>query len=156
MSDTTRKIVISAKTTCLALFWGGLSGIIAFIGLAFFAIGPISLMGVFGGVGLILLYTPFNFLIPFIHCIYVFIILRWNLHGILFVIVLHYLSAFIMAVVWIQCDFHPKLWHFIEVHNTSSNPFGYLSLIITVPPAVGIIVVYNALLFFLLWRALKS
>ena len=155
-SDTVRDIVMSIKVTCLAILWGGISGMIGFCGLAFMSIGPISLLGIFGGFGLLFLNKYLICLMPFVHCLYAFFIIRFRVRGILFVMILHYLSAFLMTVVWITCDYRPRLWDFITVHSAPSNPFGYLPLIIQVPPAMGLIIAYNTLLFFLLWRELKK
>jgi predicted RND superfamily exporter protein len=67
--NTAKEIAAAIKVAGLALFWGGLSGIIGLMSVLCFSIGLLSCIGIFGGIGLLLVYFRLVILLPFIHCV---------------------------------------------------------------------------------------
>ena len=106
-SDNTRNTALFCKTIGLALFLGLTSG---FAASAYITQSVFCLMGIFGGAGLLLYHFRgdtllVHCLLPLIHSIYAHLIIRFRLRGILFVMMLHYLSGIFMLTmyaIWIE------------------------------------------------------
>jgi len=150
--DRYKDIVTSAKATVLALFFGGMFG---FMGIAPAAGHECSLIGIFGGIGLFIASFDAYYLLPIIHCVYAYCIVRFKLRGILFVILLHYVSAIIMTAIWIRYDLHPDVLGLVMDFVKSDYSWRVIYFIFSIPHVVAI-VIYNAFLLSLLFGKVRK
>ncbi len=102
----------AAHSVVYAIVLGGLLGI---AGLGF-SILPLNTAFIFGGVGLLLAYTLGTpILLPAIHCVYAFFIIRFHFRGIILVILIHYTLMIIGVSVWTLLNLPPDIWDGVKI-----------------------------------------
>jgi len=149
--DSYKDIITSAKTTVLALFFGGLSG---FVGILLCPFGSfyLSVTSIFGGSGLWLIVLgnkitlPISIALPVIllsflaiHCAYALIIAHFHLKGVILVILIHYTSMIIALFVCpMLLDSSVNIWkdvqaYYYPIYRDTSAPYmSHAKLLVTV------------------------
>jgi len=158
--DSYKDIITSAKTTVLALFFGGISGLIALALWIHFA-SPLIVTFIFGAMGTWVVYgLKVPLLLPVIHCVYAFIIIRFRLRGIVLVILLHYLSMFVAIMIVALTNIAPELWEDIRFLYDPCYYGGDPLNIILIPMAcvltIGLSAPHNVFLLSLLFRKVRK
>lgn len=160
-SETVRDIIASFKTIGLALLWGSLLGLSA-LG---FSIIPLNTTFIFGGLGMWVAYKlKIVLLLPLIHCIYSYLIIRFRLKGVVSVVLVHYTSIVVALITWTTFHMSPDIWDgvrmcydaFINPHPIYNEPLykvlGPISVMGTIVPSVA----YNGFLLSLLFAKIRK
>jgi len=157
--NTYKDIVTSAKITVLALFWGGIFGL---TGLAFSMFLPfMNTPLIFGGIGMWLAFgLNASLLLPAIHCAYAFIIIRFRLEGIIFIILIHYLSMTVALTLVALTNVAPELWHSIRMvydpRYYGGSPLDIILMPMMYAMTIGFSAPHNVFLLSLLFRKVRK
>jgi len=157
--DTYKDIIASAKTTVLALFWGGIFGL---VGLAFSMFPPfLNTAFIFGGIGMWLAFgLNAPLLLPVIHCVYAFIIIRFQLKGIVFLILIHYSSIIVALTLVALANIAPELWHNIRMvydpYYYGGSPLDIIFIPMMYTMTIGFSIPHNIFLLSLLFRKVRK